>query len=174
MPSHLLVLETIVEVVQLALYRQVYLGANLPPSSSQNFAPVSPFEWLSHCAIKLVDELQKMSFKVLVACEARIECYQIALKFTPTYTGHGTSIEVCPASLISIVPPHIHINVELSLRAGWPATSTVEAPGDQGAVVSGMQGMGVNTPSAAAVAATTVGFDSEVHITKGMMFIIGI
>ena len=67
----------------------------------------------------------------------------------------------------------MHINLELSLRAGWLATSTVGEPGAQGAVVIGMHGIGVKTPKAAAVADATVGFAIEVHITKGIMFNIG-
>lgn len=51
--------------------------------------------------------------------------------------------------------------------------STVGEPGDQGAVVTGVQGMGVRTP-AADVAAATVGFEVDLHIAKGMMFVIGI
>ena len=36
-----------------------------------------------------------------------------------------------------------------------------------------MQGIGVSTPRAAAVAAATVGFAIELHIPNGMMFTIG-
>jgi hypothetical protein len=36
-----------------------------------------------------------------------------------------------------------------------------------------MQGIGVNAPMAAAVAAATVGLEGVVHIPKGMMFTIG-
>lgn len=53
------------------------------------------------------------------------------------------------------------------------ATSTVEEPGAHGAVVTGMQGMGVKTPKAAAVADATDGFAIELHIAKGMIFSIG-
>jgi len=35
-----------------------------------------------------------------------------------------------------------------------------------------MQGIGVSTPNAAAVAAATVGFAIDMHIPNGMMFII--
>jgi hypothetical protein len=54
------------------------------------------------------------------------------------------------------------------------AMRTVGEPGIHGAVVIGMQGMGVNTPSAAAVAAATVGFAGEVHMAKGMIFMNGL
>lgn len=51
--------------------------------------------------------------------------------------------------------------------------STVGTPGTQGAGNTGTQGIGVRTPSAAAVAAATVGFDGVVHMPKGSTFIIG-
>jgi hypothetical protein len=50
---------------------------------------------------------------------------------------------------------------------------TIGLPGTHGAAVLGTQGMGVSTPSAAAVAEATVGFASEVHIANGGMFTIG-
>jgi hypothetical protein len=53
-------------------------------------------------------------------------------------------------------------------------TRTVGEPGTHGAGVTGTQGIGVNTPRAAAVAAATVGFASEVHIPNGGMLAIGI
>jgi len=46
-------------------------------------------------------------------------------------------------------------------------------PGTHGAGVLGIQGMGVSTPRAAAVAAATVGFASDVHTPKGMMLTMG-
>ena len=54
--------------------------------------------------------------------------------------------------LMLMTPPQLHISFELSLSAGMPHTSTVGAPGTQGAMVMGMQGIGVSTPKAAAVA----------------------
>lgn len=75
--------------------------------------------------------------------------------------------------MISITPAQLHISLELLLRAGMFATSTVEEPGAQGAAMTGMQGMGVNTPKAAAVADATDGFAIELHIAKGMIFTIG-
>jgi len=53
------------------------------------------------------------------------------------------------------------------------AMSTVLAPGSQGAGVTGMQGMGVSTPSAAAVAAATVGLAIDEHMPNGGMLTIG-
>jgi hypothetical protein len=50
---------------------------------------------------------------------------------------------------------------------------TLGLPGTHGAIVFGTQGIGVSTPSAAAVAEATVGFASDVHIPKGGMFTMG-
>ncbi len=37
-------------------------------------------------------------------------------------------------------------------------------------MVTGVQGIGVSTPSAAAVAAATAGFAGDLHMTNGRMF----
>ena len=44
--------------------------------------------------------------------------------------------------------------------------TTGMAPGNQGETKAGKQGIGVNTPSAAAVAVATRGFVNEVHMPK--------
>ena len=66
---------------------------------------------------------------------------------------------------------HKHFDVELS--AGILATFTVGHPGIHGEDVAGMHGCGVNTPSAAAVAAATIGLLRLMHIPNGRMFTIG-
>jgi hypothetical protein len=48
--------------------------------------------------------------------------------------------------------------------AGFPPTNTVGQPGIHGAGAFGTQGMGVSTPSAAAVADATVGLAGLEHI----------
>ena len=53
-------------------------------------------------------------------------------------------------------PPYIQTNLQLSNRAGMLQTSSLP-PGIQGAEMTGTQGIGVNTPQAAAVAEATVG-----------------
>ena len=73
-----------------------------------------------------------------------------------------------------ITPPQLHMHFDTLSSAGMLAISTVDAPGTHGALVAGMQGMGVNTPSAAAVAATTTGLAGELHIPNGRMFIMGL
>src|SRR4051812_23564863 len=73
-----------------------------------------------------------------------------------------------------MTPPHWHISFELLLSAGMLPTSTVGEPGTHGAVITGMHGIGVNAPSAAAVAAATAGLELAWHMAKGMMFAIGL
>ena len=60
------------------------------------------------------------------------------------------------------------------LSAGIFAIITVGEPGTHGATVTGTQGMGVNTPNAAAVAEATVGLAGDEHIAKGKMLTIGL
>jgi hypothetical protein len=58
--------------------------------------------------------------------------------------------------------------------AGIPPIKAVGAPVTQGAGKTGTQGIGVSTPSAAAVAAATVGFDGDEHIPNGSTFTMGL
>ena len=74
---------------------------------------------------------------------------------------------------MEIVPPHMHMQVLESVSAGILAICVLAAPGVQGATVAGMQGIGVNTPIAAAVAEATVGLDGDWHMPKGMMLVMG-
>jgi len=64
------------------------------------------------------------------------------------------------------------MHLEVLLSAGIPPIRQVAEPGTQGAV-TGMQGMGVKTPSAAAVAAATVGLAMDIHMPKVGMFVMG-
>ena len=68
----------------------------------------------------------------------------------------------------------MQINVDWAVRAGIFPTNTVGDPGIQGAGVAGMHGIGVSTPSAAAVAAATVGLARLLHIPNGIMFTNGL
>ena len=74
-----------------------------------------------------------------------------------------------------MTPAHMHIRTLMSSSAGTPSrfTGSAIAPGTQGLVVMGTQGAGVGVPSAAAVAAMTAGLAGDVHMPKGMMFVIG-
>jgi len=65
----------------------------------------------------------------------------------------------------------MHLLVFVS--AGCPCIMLCGLPGIHGAVTAGMQGMGVSTPMAAAVAEATVGLLRVLHMPKGMMFTIG-
>ena len=60
-----------------------------------------------------------------------------------------------------MTPPHAHISFDDSFSAGMLPIRTVGAPGAHGAGIVGTHGIGVSTPSAAAVAAATVGFAIE-------------
>lgn len=68
----------------------------------------------------------------------------------------------------------MQINFDWAVRAGIFPTSTVGEPGAHGAGVVGIQGIGVSTPSAAAVAAATVGLAILLHIPNGIIFTNGL
>ena len=72
-----------------------------------------------------------------------------------------------------MTPPQLHMHLEFMSSAGMFPMSTVGTPGTQGAEVTGMHGMGVRTPSAAAVAAATMGFARLEHMPNGEMFTMG-
>jgi hypothetical protein len=72
-----------------------------------------------------------------------------------------------------ITPSHVHMHLDVLSSAGKLLISTVGAPGIHGAAVAGTQGIGVNTPSAAAVAVTTSGLVGAAHMPKVGMFSIG-
>ncbi len=57
--------------------------------------------------------------------------------------------------------------------AGCPPMITLGAGFSQGPAGTGMQGMGVSTPNAAAVAEATVGLARLLHVPKGGMLSIG-
>src|SRR6478609_8259900 len=66
------------------------------------------------------------------------------------------------------------MHIDESVNAGMLPHSTVGEPGTHGAAVAGMHGIGVSTPSAAAVAAATVGLASDMHIPNGRMLTNGL
>lgn len=72
-----------------------------------------------------------------------------------------------------MTPPQVHIHLAVSGNAGNLLMFTLIAPGAQGAGITGIQGIGVKTPNAAAVAAATVGFAMEEHIPKGSILTMG-
>ena len=81
---------------------------------------------------------------------------------------------VVPGFVIDMTPPYMHMSLQELLSAGLPPMSTVGDPGVQGAVHTGMHGMGVSVPMAAAVAAATVGLVMDLHMPNGMILTIGI
>ena len=72
-----------------------------------------------------------------------------------------------------ITPAQAQFSVDVLFSAGMPATSTVGAPGFQGPTGTGIQGIGVKTPKAPAVAAATIGLAMLMQVPKGGMFIMG-
>ena len=72
-----------------------------------------------------------------------------------------------------ITPAQLHMHLHVLFNAGFPPTRTVGEPGAHGAEMTGTHGIGVKTPAAADVAADTCGFAMDVHIPKGIMFVIG-
>src|SRR5437870_3339719 len=68
-----------------------------------------------------------------------------------------------------MMPPKAQLQVEPDTSAGIPPSVVCAAPGTHGEV-TGTHGIGVSTPSAAAVALATVGLATLVHIPNGMMF----
>lgn len=81
---------------------------------------------------------------------------------------------IAPGGGITVITPaHAHWQVLAASRTLKLFTFVFRAPGFHGPVVTGMQGIGVSTPSAADVAAATCGFDSDMQAPNGMMFAIG-
>lgn len=87
-------------------------------------------------------------------------------------TNQGIFVVTCPGNPIVMTPPQAHMQVEVLFKAGMAPIMQVGEPGVQGAV-TGMQGIGVRTPSAAAVAAATVGLAIDMHIANGGILTIG-
>jgi hypothetical protein len=83
------------------------------------------------------------------------------------------TVPALPGIVMLITPPQVHIAVQPECSAGWPSTITLTAPGIHGEVVIGMHGAGEKTPSLAAVAAATTGFDIVPHMPKVGMLTIG-
>ena len=87
--------------------------------------------------------------------------------------NHGISVFVAPGLLMDTLPPHMHMHLLESFSAGMKAIWTLLEPGVHGAGMAGMQGCGVRTPEAAAVAAATCGLDGLWHIPNPEIFTIG-
>lgn len=73
-----------------------------------------------------------------------------------------------------MTPAQVQVHRLQWVSAGMFFTLTNGAPGDHGEAVAGMQGMGVSTPIAVAVADATIGFAGEVHMPKGRIFLKGV
>jgi hypothetical protein len=88
-------------------------------------------------------------------------------------TGQLTCVVTLPGKSNWMTPPQLQVQTDPLASAGIPPTKVCGAVGVQD-IVTGTHGMGVRTPSAAAVAAATVGLDGVVHIPKGGMFTSGL
>ena len=88
--------------------------------------------------------------------------------------SHGTITVNWPGTIIEIDPPKAQIAFEELFNAGLLPIMTVGDPGTHGPGTLGMQGIGVNTPIAAAVAAATCGFAIDMHMPNGAMLTIGL
>lgn len=87
--------------------------------------------------------------------------------------GQGTITFMHVGTDTWMTPAYEHISLQLLLSAGLFPIITVTEPGIHGPAGAGMHGIGVSTPSAAAVAAATVGFAMLMHGPKGLMLSIG-
>src|SRR5215510_2844026 len=72
-----------------------------------------------------------------------------------------------------IMPPHAHMSLESLVSAGRPPMRTLGLPGVQVPAGTGTHGIGVSTPTAAAVAAATAGLDGSWQVPNGGMLAIG-
>ena len=91
----------------------------------------------------------------------------------PSRLGQGIVVCIWPGNTILITPVQLHMHLQASCSAGKLPILCVIDPGVHGAAVAGMHGIGVSTPSAAAVAAATVGLAGELHTPNGMMLTSG-
>lgn len=78
------------------------------------------------------------------------------LCITKTKKSYFTSaMAVFPGFVMVIEPPHMHMHLQLSVRAGTPFTFIFALPGAHADVMAGVHGCGVNVPMAADVAVAT-------------------
>ncbi len=70
-------------------------------------------------------------------------------------------------------PAYEHISLQSCVRQGFPPIMMVGFVGIHVPAGTGVQGWGVRTPSAAAVADATAGLASDVHMPKGPTFVMG-
>lgn len=71
-----------------------------------------------------------------------------------------------------MTPAQVQLQIALLPKAGSLPISVLLAPGVHGVSVTGKHGIGVNTPSAAEVAAVTWGLAMELHIPNDGIFTI--
>lgn len=79
-------------------------------------------------------------------------------------------VRTAPGIVMDTTPAYAQKHCDPATTTGAPPAVICGAIGVQGATMTGTQGIGVSTPSAAAVAAATVGFANDWHMPKGGMF----
>jgi hypothetical protein len=84
--------------------------------------------------------------------------------------GHYSKHIETPGNATFISPPQLHITIESLSNIGLLFNNTVGFIGNHGAAITGIHGIGVNTPRAAAVAAATVGLAKLIHMPNGIIF----
>lgn len=72
-----------------------------------------------------------------------------------------------------MTPAQVQLQIALLPKAGSLPIRVLLAPGVHGVSVTGKHGIGVNAPSAAAVAAATWGLATELHIPNAGIFTSG-
>lgn len=88
-------------------------------------------------------------------------------------SGQLTMVLIVPGWVMVMTPPQTHVAVDPAASAGLPPMNVFGAAGTHGPAIAGMQGIGVSTPSAAAVAAATLGLARLMHMPNGGTFMIG-
>lgn len=81
--------------------------------------------------------------------------------------NQGTSTVTCPEKLMLTTPAKEQGAMDSVSKAGGPPMVTVGEPGTH-EDVTGVHGIGTNTPNAAAVAAATAGFARLIHTPNGI------
>ncbi len=79
-------------------------------------------------------------------------------------------VRTAPGMEMLMTPAKAQKHCAPATTTGMPPTSVCGAIGVHGPAITGTQGIGVSTPSAAAVAAATVGLASDWHMPNGGMF----
>ena len=87
-------------------------------------------------------------------------------------SDYFTFVVPCPGLTMLMLPAYPHISLASEVRHGFPPTITVGLAGIHVPAGTNVQGWGVRTPIAAAVADATAGLASDVHRPNGEIFVL--